>query len=219
LKRKNQPRECAVIGLGRFGSSLARRLEALGQAVLGIEIDPGRAKEIADKITEVAILDATDPEALQQVDITSFKMVVVAIEEDFEANALITSSLKNMGISHVICQAGSPRHREILLRIGADRVVIPKEESGIQLAEELSTPGMLYRLPLSPDFSLIEIQAPAGIITKTVKACEPYEISILLILRGENLLITPDEDVKIQQGDVLVIVGEQQRLIEFSTLI
>jgi len=218
MAKKNREREFAIIGLGHFGGALARRLEELGQSVLGIDIDPQKAKEIAAEITDTVVLDATVPDALEQVDITSFKTVIVAIEDDFETNALITSSLKDIGIPHIICLSGSRRHREILLRIGADRVVIPQEESGIQLADELSTPGMLYRLPLNPDYSLIEIQTPAGMVMKKIQACERFEVSVLLILRGNDLILAPDREVELHQGDVLVVIGEKRRLAEFSAL-
>ena len=218
MAKKNREREFAIIGLGHFGGALARRLEELGQSVLGIDIDPQKAKEIAAEITDTVVLDATVPDALEQVDITSFKTVIVAIEDDFETNALITSSLKDIGIPHIICLSGSRRHREILLRIGADRVVIPQEESGIQLADELSTPGMLYRLPLNPDYSLIEIQTPAGMVMKKIQAFERFEVSVLLILRGNDLILAPDREVELHQGDVLVVIGEKRRLAEFSAL-
>ena len=218
MAHKNREREFAIIGLGRFGGALALRLEELGQSVLGVDIDPQKAKEIAVEITETAVLDATDPDALEQVDITAFKTVIVAIEEDFEANALITSSLKEMGVPHVICLSGSRRHREILMRIGADRVVIPNEESGVQLADELSTPGMLYRLPLNADYSLIEINTPAGMVMKKIQASERFEVSVLLILRGDELILAPDQEVQLHQGDILVVIGEKQHLAEFSAM-
>ena len=98
--------------------------------MLGIDIDPRLVKEIADEITEAVVLDATDEEALRQVDITAFQTVVVTISDNFEANALITSTLKQLGIPNVISVSNTDRHREILLRIGADRVILPEEESG-----------------------------------------------------------------------------------------
>jgi trk system potassium uptake protein len=218
MAKKNREHEFAIIGLGRFGGSLARRLEELGQSVLGIDIDPRKAKEISNDITETVVLDATDPEALEQVDITSFKTVVIAIEDEFEASALITSSLKGMGIPSLICVAGSGRHKEILLRIGADRVIIPKEESGFLLADELSTPGMLYRLPLNADYSLIEIHTPAGMVKKKIRDSERFEVSVLLILRGDELILAPDSEVQMEQGDVLLVLGDKNCLVEFSAL-
>src|SRR3989304_2657208 len=123
LFKENKEKELAIIGLGRFGGSLARRLESLGHPVLGIDIDPRLVKEIAGDITEAVTLDAMDEEALQQVDITAFQTVVVAISDNFEANALITSTLKKLSVPHVISESNTRRHREILLRIGADRVI------------------------------------------------------------------------------------------------
>ncbi len=213
---KKKDREFAIIGLGRFGGSLARRLESLGHTVMGIDIDPHQVKGVSDEITEAVILDATDEDALRQVDITAFQTVVVSISSNFEANALITSTLKSLGIPHVIAQSNSERHREILLRIGADRVILPDEESGYQLADELSIPGMLERLHLSQDYSLIEIKPPPGLIGKGIEACEQFEVIVLLILRGNELIINPDDSSRFMAEDILVVVGEKRHLAEFS---
>jgi len=216
---KNTEKEYAIIGLGRFGSSLARRLEALGHPVLGIDMDPRMVKEIADEITEAVILDATDEDALEQVDISAFQTIVVAIGNSFEANALITSTLKRLGIAHIISQSNTHRHQEILLRIGADRVILPEEESGYQLADELSIPGMLQRLHLSQDYSLIEIKTPHLLLGKNIVDCEPYDVSVVLILRGDELIIGPDEGARFMPEDILVLVGEKRRLAEVCTLV
>ena len=215
---KSRNKEYAIIGLGRFGSSLARRLEALDHRVLGIDIDPHQAKEISTVITEAIILDATDEEALRQVDISAFQTVVVALPDSFEANALITSTLKKMGIPFVITVSNSDRHREILQRIGADRVILPDEESGYQLADELSIPGMLDRLHLTQEYSLIEIKPPAGLVGKGIETCEPYEVIVVLVLRGNDLIINPDQSTRFAPDDILVLVGEKKRLAEFCNL-
>jgi trk/ktr system potassium uptake protein len=214
--KKNKDKEIAIIGLGNFGSSLARRLEALGHPVLGIDIDARLVKEVANEITEAIVLDATDEDALKQVDITAFQTVVIAISGNFEANALITATLKKMGIAHVISESNTNRHREILLRIGADRVILPEEEIGYQLADELSIPGMMERLHLSQDYSLIEIKAPPGLIGKGLEVCEPFNIIVVLILRGDELIINPDQSTQFLADDILVLVGEKRRLAEFS---
>jgi trk system potassium uptake protein TrkA len=215
---KNKDKEFAIIGLGRFGGSLARRLESLGHPILGIEIDPRSAKEIGDEITEAVILDATDEDALRQVDIAAFRTVVVAISDNFEASALITSTLKKLEIPHVITVSNSNRHRDILLRIGADRVILPDEESGYMLADELSIPGMLEHLHLSQDYSLIEIKSPQKVIGKGIEACEPYEVIVVLILRGDELIVSPDQSIRFLPDDILVMVGEKHHLAEFSSL-
>jgi trk/ktr system potassium uptake protein len=215
---KSQVKEIAIIGLGRFGSTLARRLESLGHPVLGIDNDPAMVKELADEITEAVILDATDEDALRQVDITAFRTVVVAISRNFEANALITSTLKKWGVANVISQSNTDRHREILSRIGADRVILPDEASGYRLADELSIPGMLEQLHLSQDYSLIEIRSPQSIVGQGIEACEPYQVIVLLILRGNDLIINPDQTTRFLPEDILLLVGEKRQLAEFSNL-
>jgi trk system potassium uptake protein TrkA len=216
--KKQNKKEFAIIGLGRFGGALARRLESLGHPVLGIDIDARVVKEIADEITETVVLDATDEDALKQVDISAFQTVVVAVSGNFETSALITSTLKILGIPQVIAESNSDRHREILLRIGANRVIVPDEESGFQLADEISIPGMLHRLHLSQDYSLIEIKTPPGLAGKGIAACEPYEVIVVLILRGDELIVNPDQSIRFETEDILVVVGEKRRLAEFSIL-
>lgn len=217
-KDKDETKEFAVIGLGRFGGSLARRLESLGHPVLGIDIDPRVVKEVGDEITEAVILDALDEDALHQVDISAFQTVVVAIAENFEANALITSTLKQMNIPQVITVSNTRRHREILLRIGADRVILPQEESGYQLADELSIPGMLEQMHLSPDYSLIYIKTPGRLVGKPVETAEANEVIVVLILRQDELIVSPDAGERFLANDILVLVGEKRRLAEFSAL-
>lgn len=218
LFRKSPDKEFAVIGLGRFGGSLARRLVALGHRVLGIDNDPQVAKVYSDEITETAVLDATDLDALRQVDITSFPTVVVAITRNFEANALITTSLKTLGIANVISISNTDRHRQILSRIGADLVILPDEESGYHLADELSIPGMLERMSLNQDYSLVEIKSPPGLVGKGLDFCESYEVIVLLILRGDELIINPEPDIRFEAEDTLILIGEKRRLAAFSNL-
>ncbi len=218
FRTKSKEKEFAIIGLGRFGSRLARRLEALGHRVLGIDSDPRVVKAIADDISEAAVLDAMDDDALRQVDITAFQTVIVSVLGNFEANALITSSVKALGIPHVISVSNSDRHREILQRIGADRVILPDEESSFQLADELSTPGMLEALHLSQDYSLIEIKTPTALAGKCIDETEGYDVIILLILRGGELIVNPDPATRLQSEDILVLMGEKRRVAEFSNL-
>ena len=217
MARKNEM-EFAVIGLGRFGVNVAQRLMEMGHSVLGIENDPQIAKEVENRVTEIYILDATNPDALIEAGISSYKTVVVAINDDFETNALVTSTLKNLGIPNIISLAGSSRHQEILMRIGANRVVIPAKESGIHLADELSTPGMLNHLALTPDYSLIELKVPAGMVKKKIRDCEKFDVVVLLILRGSDLILSPDAETFMETGDILVVVGDKTHLTEFSAL-
>ncbi len=211
-------KEFAIIGLGRFGKSLARRLESLDHPVLGIDIDPQNVKAIADEIHSAVILDATDEEALCTVDITAFQTVIVAILRNFEVNAIITSTLKNLGIPHVISLSNTDRHKQILLRIGADRVILPEEESGHQLADELSIPGVIDQLRLQQSYMMVEMKPPPQLLTKGVADCEAHGVLVVLIQRGDELIINPDLNIRFEPDDVLVLVGDKSHLTAFSNM-
>lgn len=136
MARRNQKPGFAVIGLGRFGTSLALGLVERGHNVLGIDRDREHIQRLADESTQVVALDATDEDSLQAVDITSFDTVVVAIGTNFEANLMTTLALKSLGVRHIVCKALTPRQQTALLAVGAGHVVLPEHESARRLASE-----------------------------------------------------------------------------------
>jgi trk system potassium uptake protein len=216
--RKDRQNEFAVIGLGRFGATLARRLESLGHIVLGMDRDMGRVQEISDEITSAVSLDATNDDALEEVDIASFGTVIVAIGDNFEDNALITAYLKERGIPRVITLAQTSRHRALLQRIGADQVILSDEDSGNRLAEALATPNMMERVVLDTSHSLTELKVPSSLVGQPVKALEQYGITVLLIQRPDCLLPNPGAETAMQQGDTLFTVGPREKLLEVASL-
>jgi trk/ktr system potassium uptake protein len=215
---KNRQNEFAVIGLGRFGASLARRLESMGHIVLGIDRDMACVQEISDDITSAVILDATMEDALEEVDISSFGTVIVGIGNDFEANALVTAYLKSQGIPRVITLAQTSRHRDLLMRIGADQVILSDEDSGFRLAEALATPNMMERVVLDTSHSLTELKVPPSLVGQPVSVLGRYEITVLLIQRPDSLLPKPDAETHMEQGDTLFAVGPREKLLEVASL-
>ena len=216
-KRPAATKEFAVIGLGHFGASLARRLEEMGHVVLGVDSDMARVQEISDDITSAVALDATVEDALQEVDITSFGTVVVGIREDFEANALITATLKSLGIPRVICLAESGRHRDLLLRIGADQVILSDEDSGVRLAETLAAPDMLERVLLDAEHSLTEFKAPGSLVGQPVGSLARYGATVVLIQRQGRLLPCPGAETRLEQGDTIFAVGQREQLLDVAS--
>jgi trk system potassium uptake protein TrkA len=211
-------KEFAVIGLGRFGASLARRLGAMGHLVLGVDRDIARVQDLSDEISSAIALDATFGDALQEVDIAAFGTVIVAIGEDFEASALVTAYLKDLGISQVICLAQTRRHRDILFRIGADQVIVPDEDSGVRLAEVLAAPGMLERVALDTDNSLVEFKAPTSLVGQPATSLSRYDVRVLLIQRQGRLIPCPGAETRLEAGDTLFTVGLRQKLLEAASL-
>jgi len=211
-------KEFAVIGLGRFGASLARRLETLGHTILGVDKDLARVQAISDDITSAVAIDVTNEDALEEVDIASFDTVIVALDDDFETSALIVAYLKGLGIARVICLAKTGRHRDILLRIGADHVIVSDEDSGIRLAERLATPNMQERVLLDAHHSLAELKTPASLATRPVSSLAQYDSTVLLIQRQDRLLPCPSADTRMEPGDTLFVVGRRGNLLEVASL-
>lgn len=216
--KNHQGKEFAVIGLGRFGASLARRLEAMGHIILGVDDDMARVQAIADDITSAVALDATNEDALAEVDIAAFSTVIVALSEDFEASALITSHLKALGIGRIICLAKSRRHRDILLRIGADQVILPEEDSGERLAETLAAPNMLERVLLDTDHSLTELKVPPSLVAQPLSSLLRYGVDVVLIQRPDRLIPNPGPETRMERNDTIFVIGEREKLIEISSL-
>lgn len=211
-------REFAVIGLGRFGSGVALSLEANGHHVLGLDQDPEIVQQLADRITHVAALDATDEKALQAVDITSFDTVIVAIGNDFEANVLTTVALKNLGVRHIICKVLTRRQRQILLQVGADRAIQPEFDAGQRLADELSAPAILERIPLGPNHSIAELLVPPDLMHQSLAQIDlrnRYGVTVLLVKRGNALDVSPPANFVLQPDDLLVVMGSNDRVEAF----
>lgn len=219
--QKRQPAEYAIIGLGRFGASLARALMRSGNHVLGVDSDPQLVQRLSDELTHVAILDATDEDALREIDIPSFETVIVAIGADFESNLLATVALKNLGVPTVISKAVTRRQRDILLKIGADRVVQPEYDAGRRLAEELLAPTVLERVHLGPDYSVVELVAPDSLVQQTLAQTDlraRMGVTVLVVKRGEQLLVSPPADTILLPGDLLLVLGSNDQLLAFCNL-
>lgn len=213
--------EFAVVGLGRFGTSLTLALMEDGHSVLGIDIDPAIIQRISGDITHAVACDATDEEALQEINITAFDTVVVAIGVDFESNLLVTAALKSLGVRNVISKAVTSRQREILLRVGADRVVLPEHDAGRRLAEELIAPAVLERVHLGPEHSVAEVRVPSSLTWRSLAQLDLRQrigVTVLVIKRGEQILVSPAADTVLLEDDLLVVLGENDALVTFGNL-
>jgi len=155
-------------------------------------------------------------------DVVSFDTVVVAIGADFEANLLTTASLKNLGVKKIVCKTQTNRQRDILLRIGADRVIQPEQNSAERLAEEMSTPAMLERITLGPGYSLAEVVLPKSLAHRSLAQCDlrqQYDVTVLLVKRGDELIMAPPADIIFQLNDTLVVLGSDANVTTFSKLV
>ena len=126
--------------------------------------------------------------------------------------------MKGLGIARVICLAETGRHRDILLRIGADQVILPEEDSGERLAETLAAPNMLERVLLDADHSLTELKVPGSLVAQPVSSLQRYDVTVLLIQRQGRLIPNPGAETRLEQDDTLFTVGLREKLLEVSSL-
>lgn len=213
--------EYAIIGLGRFGANLAIALEEHGHTVMAIDIEPQLVQAIVDQVSHAATLDTTNEDALRAIDIGAFDTVVVAIGNDFEANLLTTVNVKNLGVRRVICKALTDRQRDILLRLGADRVILPEQSSARRLAEELSIPAMIDHFNLGQDYSIAEVMLPDSLAFQSLAQIDmrnKYRVTVLLIKRGDEVYLSPRADTILQKKDILILFGQNQYITQFSNL-
>lgn len=220
MARANGKPEFAVVGLGRFGRAVAFNLLDRGFTVLGIDRSTAIVQELADRFTQIVALDATNEQALRAVDIASFDTVVVAIGTNFESNLMTTVTLKSLGVAHVVCKAVSERQQQILLRIGADQVVLPEHEAGARLAWRLAEPKVLDHLDLGEGISVAEIRVPGWLVGQSLMNSglrRRHGINVLAIKRNGQLLVTPPADAVFAREDMLLIIGGDSSIAAFCS--
>lgn len=208
-------KQFAIIGLGRFGTSVALTLAQAGYEVLAIDSDEERVQEISEEVTHVAVADTTDETALKALGMRNFDVVVVAIGEDIQSNVLTTLLLKEMGVKYIVAKARNKLHGKMLEKIGADRIIYPERDMGQRVAHNLVSTNVLDYIELSPNLSLVEITTPQKLIGKSLVESNlraEYEVNVVAIKRGEIILVPPNPHDKIQEKDVLIVVGANDGL-------
>ena len=201
-----------VIGLGRFGASVAQELSALGQEVLALDIDAENVQYISDQVTQAIQGDAQDEAVLRSVGARNFDCCVVAVGADMEASILITVMLKELGAQYIVAKAIAPIHARVLERVGADRVVLPEIEMGQRLAQRLARTNVVDYIGVSDDFSILEIHTPKSWIGHSLRELNVrarYLINVLAIRHGEggSVNVSPAADQIIGPDDVLIVIG------------
>lgn len=212
-------KQFAVIGMGRFGSSVAQALSEMGFEVLAIDSDEERIQDMAPIVTHAVSADTTDEEALRAIGIRNFDVVVVAIGEDIQASILTTLILKDLGVPQLIVKAQNELHGKVLAKIGADRVIYPERDMGLRVAHHLISPSVLDFIELTPEHGIIEFEAPDAMIGRSIKQLDiraKYQCNVLGIKAGGKMDITPMPDQVIRSGDVLVIVGANKDLLRLE---
>ena len=208
-------KQFAVIGLGRFGSSVALTLCKNGYDVLAIDQNHEIVQNMADCVTHAVSIDVKDENALKQVGLRNVDVAIVAIGSEIKASIMATLVLKELGVKFVIAKAHDELHAKVLHKIGADKVVFPERDMGVKLVYSLITKNILDYIELAPDYSVMEILTPVEWVNRTLKEIDvraKFGLSVLAIKHGDVIDVSPKADSKIRAEDVLVVVGHNTDL-------
>jgi len=204
-----------IVGLGRFGSEAALQLSAAGCEVLALDNSGELVQQVSDKVTQAVVADARDKEVLRALGVKDFEGAIVAIGDSLADSVLATMNLKELGVPYIICKASNETHREVLKKLGADKVVIPEKEQAARLAKSLSSRNVLDYIELSEDYGIIEVPAPRSwqdksLIELNVRA--KLGVNILAVKREGDITVSPAADFRIALNDVLVVLGDTAAL-------
>lgn len=227
-------KQFVVIGLGRFGSSIARALSEKNFEVLAIDKDEESVKKMEGVVSQAIVMDATDEKSLKELGVSEFDVAIVSMGETVEDSIMITLALKDMGIKQVIVKAKSDLHAKILKKVGADRIIFPEREMAEKLAESLASPKIFDFIELSKTHGIIEMVAPKKLVNKTLaelKLRTKYKVSVIAIKRKlpyskpdgstdfkEEIIIGPGPDDELISGDILILLGNNNDLEKVEKL-
>lgn len=208
-------KQFVIFGLGRFGISLATTLSEAGYEVMVVDKCEESVQEIAPFVTHAVQADAADMDTLKSLGIRNFDVAIVAIGKDIQSSIMTTLLLKELGIPYVVAKASSEIHERVLRKIGADRIILPEQEMGIRIANNLISGNILDHIQLSSEYSIIEMGILPEWRGKSIIEVDPrgaYGINIIAVQRNGSIDISPSPNYILEQEDTLVVVGSNKQI-------
>jgi len=221
-------KQYAVIGLGRFGSSVARTLNSMGKNVLAIDSEQERVNEMLNYATHCVQADSTDIDSLKALGLRNFDVAIVAIGDDLESSILTTVLLKELGVPYVIAKANDEMKGKVLEKVGADRIIYPERDMGVRLAHNILSSNIMDYLDFAPGYTIMEVEVIGFLAGKTLaelKLRSKYGINVVAIkknapaakvlkkgIASDEVLISPGPEAFLEEGDLLIAIGKEEAL-------
>jgi len=211
-------KQAVVIGLGRFGSSMAEELYQAGHDVLAIDLNEKNVQNALGQVTYAVRGDATSKTVLQELGVQNFDVAVVSIGSDVQASILVTVLLKSLGIPFIIARSSNQLHGDTLERIGADKVVYPEQETGRRLAHVDFHSSVIDYMGLVSNYGITKMRPPDHLVKLTLGDAglsgprDKYGLAVLAIRRGRECILVPSRDEVISPGDILIIAGNSEQM-------
>lgn len=209
----------AIIGLGKFGGTIARALYEKGHEVAAIDRDADVVQDHRDHCSQAITADCTDHETIRALGLADADAVVVSLGERMDASILVTLYLRELGVKRIVAKAVSDDHHKILSLIGATDIIHPERDSALRVAKGLVIRSVVEYLPLGAGYSLIEMTAPSSLCGKTLAELQlrtSYQVLLVGVHRQGELQMIPGADFTIRSGDVLLLVGKDDDIEAMS---
>ena len=209
----------AVFGLGRYGMAVARELVSNGVEVIAVDINERIVNVAATELPICKCADITDPDVIQQLGISNIDVVIVAMANNLEASVMAVTLCKEIGVKTVIAKSGNEMHQKILIRVGADKVVFPENESGIRLAKNLLSSGFADMVSLSKKVSMIELGVKPEWIGKNLielNLRKKYSINVVAVRKGDMVSVDIDPHEPLKEEDKLIVIANTEKLAKLK---
>ena len=205
----------AVFGLGRYGTAVARELVDNGMEVIAVDSDQKIVDDSSSYLPVCKCADVTDAEVISRLGIGNIDTVIVCMASNLEASVMAITLCKEVGVKTVIAKCANEMHQKILLRVGADQVVFPENESGIRLAKNLLSSGFIDMISLSEDVSMVEIDVKDEWIGKNLielNLRKKYGFNIVAIKKGEKVNVNVNPEQVIDEETTLIVIANTAKL-------
>jgi len=208
-------KQFAILGLGRFGSKVAREMFYRGQEVIVIDKDENKIEGIKDEVTHAFVGDITNEETLKEAGVPECDVVIVAESSNIESSIISSQICKTFGIKKVIAKAQNTIHGKILIKLQVDQIVYPEQDTAIKLVNKLTSDNILDYIELGHHINIVSVEAPEKFSGKTIKELSlrrRFHVTILGIKRGDELIFNLTDDDMVQEADILIVFGETEAL-------
>ena len=205
----------AVFGLGRYGIAVARELVDHGMEVIAVDSEERIVNMAADELPICKCADVTDPDVIRELGISNVDVVIIAMANNLEASVMAVTLCKEIGVKTVIAKCANEMHQKILLRVGADKVVFPENESGIRLARNLLSSGFVDMVSLAKNVSMIELDVKREWVGKNLielNLRKKYSINVVALRRGDMVSVDIDPHAPLSPDDKFIVIANPEKL-------
>ena len=209
----------AVFGLGRYGTAVARELVDNGMEVIAVDIEQKIVNDAASYLPVCKCADVTDPEVISRLGISNIDTVIVCMASNLEASVMAITLCKEEGVKNIIAKCANEMQQKILLRVGADKVVFPENDSGTRLAKNLLSSGFIDMISLSKDVSMIEIDVKDEWCGKNLielNLRKKYGFNIVAVKKDEKVSVNINPESPLEKGTTLIVIANTSKLHELN---